>query len=110
MKKQPAPPHPGTILRDNFLPALGLTQGQAAAQLGVIRSTLARLLHGHTDVSVEMAIRLELWLSPARGGDTALEWLHRQAEYDLWQARQRPAPKVQPAPAIMDDQLIEANR
>ena len=103
--KKPAPPrHPGTILRDDFFPALGLTQGQAAEQLGVIRSTLARVLHGHASISPEMAIRLELWLSPQRGGDTALEWLQRQAEYDLWQARQ------QPAPAIIDDQLIEANR
>ena len=110
MKKQPGPPHPGTILRDNFLPGLGLTQGQAAEQLGVIRSTLARVLHGHAGISPEMAIRLELWISPQRGGDTALEWLQRQAEYDLWQARQQPAPKVKPAPAILDDQLIEANR
>ncbi|MGA0706367.1 MAG: helix-turn-helix transcriptional regulator, partial [Steroidobacteraceae bacterium] len=33
------PPHPGLTLRDDILPALGLQVGEAAAQLGVDRTT-----------------------------------------------------------------------
>ena len=34
------PPHPGETLREDVLPALGLTVTEAAAQLGVTRAAL----------------------------------------------------------------------
>ena len=40
------PPHPGLTLRDDVLPALGLTVTQAAAQLDVSRVALSRVLNG----------------------------------------------------------------
>ena len=40
------PPHPGLTLRDDVLPALGLTVTQAAQQLDVSRVTLSRVLNG----------------------------------------------------------------
>ena len=40
------PPHPGLTLRDDVLPALGLTVTQAAQQLNVSRVTLSRVLNG----------------------------------------------------------------
>lgn len=39
-------PHPGFTLRDDVLPALGLTVTQAAQQLDVSRVTLSRVLNG----------------------------------------------------------------
>ena len=39
------PPHPGLTLRDDVLPALGLTVTQAAAQLDVSRVALSRVLN-----------------------------------------------------------------
>lgn len=62
------PPHPGEALREDVLPALGLTVTEAAAQLGVTRAALSRILHGHAGISPEMALRLEAWLGEEHGG------------------------------------------
>jgi hypothetical protein len=40
------PPHPGLTLRDDVLPALGLSVTEAAQQLDVARVTLSRVLNG----------------------------------------------------------------
>lgn len=82
------PPHPGLTLRDDVLPALGLSVTDAAQQLGVARVTLSRMLNGHAAISPEMALRIEAWLGVERGGEARL-WLAEQAAYDLWQAEQR---------------------
>ena len=81
------PCHPGLTLRDDVLPALGLSVTEAAAQLGVARATLSRVLNGRAAISPEMALRIEAWLGKDRGGDTAV-WLAGQLAYDHWQARQ----------------------
>lgn len=62
------PPHPGDTLRDDVLPALGLTVTEAASQLGVTRAALSRILHRHAGISPEMALRLEVWLGEENGG------------------------------------------
>ena len=85
------PPHPGSILREDVLPELGLTITDAAHQLGIARVTLSRLIHERSAVSPDMAIRLEDWL----GGPCAETWLRMQLAYDLWEARQKPRPKVE---------------
>lgn len=94
------PPHPGLTLRDDVLPALGLSVTEAAAQLGVARVTLSRMLNGHAGISPEMALRIEAWLGVERGGEARL-WLAEQNAYDMWQAEQKfkkiPM-RVQPAP------------
>ncbi|MGB9992697.1 HigA family addiction module antitoxin [Pseudoduganella rhizocola] len=94
------PPHPGLTLRDDVLPALGLSVTEAAQQLGVNRVTLSRVLNGHAAISPEMALRIEAWLGVERGGDARL-WLAEQNAYDIWQAAQRfadIAKQVQRAP------------
>lgn len=81
------PPHPGETLREDVLPALGLSIAEAARQLGVSRVTLSRVLHGRATVSVELARRLEAWLAKPNGqGPSAEVWLRGQVAYDLWQA------------------------
>jgi addiction module HigA family antidote len=94
------PPHPGLTLRDDILPALGLTVTEAAQQLNVARATLSRVINGRAAVSPEMALRIEAWLGVERGGEARL-WIAEQSAYDMWQAEQRikAAPlHVQPAP------------
>ncbi len=90
------PPHPGETLREDILPALGLTVTEAARQLGVTRAALSRVLNCRAAISPEMALRLEGWLGVENGGRADL-WLGQQAAYDLWKARQAGAPKVQRA-------------
>src|SRR2546430_13469998 len=87
------PAHPGDILREDILPALGLTVGEAADALGVNRVSLSRVLNGRAAVSSEMALRLEKWLGPGNGPE-ARTWLAMQSQYDLWHARKDAASKI----------------
>lgn len=76
------PPHPGRSIKDACLDPLGLDITRAAEVLGVARHTLSRVIHGHSGISPEMAIRLE-----KAGWSTADHWLRLQTAYDLAQAR-----------------------
>ena len=76
------PPHPGETLKEDILPALGLTVTQDAEELGINRVTLSPVLNGKAGVSIDLALRLESWLD----GPTAESWLKGQLAYDLWQA------------------------
>lgn len=90
------PPHPGETLKEDVLPALGLTVTQAAEELGINRVTLSRVLNGKSGVSIDLALRLEAWLE----GPTAESWLKGQLAYDLWQAEQhRPVVSIRHAQA-----------
>ena len=80
------PPHPGAVLQE-WLAEVSVTQ--AAAQLGVTRAYLSRILHGHANVSADMALRLSVLL-----GTSADMWLGMQSAYDLWQAAQQPRPMI----------------
>jgi addiction module HigA family antidote len=77
------PPHPGSILKHDILPARNLSVTEAAIQLSISRVSLSRILNGHSGITPDMAIRLEQWAEP-----TAESWLAMQTAHDLWQARQ----------------------
>lgn len=81
------PPHPGLSLRDDILPALAINVTEAAAQLGVDRGTLSKVINGRAAISPLMALRIEHWLGREHGGAAEI-WLAQQRDYDLWQARQ----------------------
>lgn len=93
MSRMHNPPHPGETLREDVLPALGLTITDAAGQLRVTRAALSRVLNGRAAISPEMALRIEGWLGVENGG-SADAWISQQAAYDLWKARKAGAPKV----------------
>lgn len=82
------PPHPGEILREDVLPAMGITITEAAKEIGVSRVALSRVLNGHAAISPEMALRLEAWLGLENGGSADV-WLNQQVAHDLWLARQK---------------------
>ena len=44
-KPRRRPTHPGALLREDVLPALGMTQGEFAKRLTVSRLTVSELLH-----------------------------------------------------------------
>jgi addiction module HigA family antidote len=77
--RQMPPVHPGTILRDDVIPALNISVSQAAKELGLSRQTLHRILAGQRGVSTETALRLGKWC----GNGPAL-WARMQQTYDLW--------------------------
>jgi addiction module HigA family antidote len=76
------PPHPGELIREDIIGALGLTVSRAAEILGVRRATLSDVTHCKAAVSSEMALRLE----KAFGVSMDL-LLKMQAGYDACQAR-----------------------
>ena len=78
------PPHPGDIVREDIIGALGLSVTRAAEILGVRRATLSDVTNGKAAVSAEMALRLE----KAFGVSMDL-LLNMQAGYDAAQARMR---------------------
>lgn len=86
------PPHPGRSIKSGCLDPLGLSVTEAAARLGVARHTLSRVIHGHSGISPEIAIRLE-----KMGWSTARAWLAAQTAYDLAQAL-KIAGKIKVAP------------
>lgn len=72
------PPHPGAFVLHQCIEPLNLTITDAAAALGVTRTTLSELVNGKRGISPEMAVRL----SKVFGG-RAETWLIQQAQYDL---------------------------
>lgn len=80
------PTHPGAILREDVLPALGMTQTAFAKRLAVSRLTVSELLHEKRGLSADLAIRL------GRLTDTTPEsWLRMQETLDLWVLNQSKA-------------------
>jgi addiction module HigA family antidote len=75
------PSHPGEILRETIIPALGMTIKDVAAHLGVSRAALSELVNEKRSVSLDMARRLG-----AAFGNGARFWLALQMQYDLWHA------------------------
>jgi addiction module HigA family antidote len=96
MSRMHNPPHPGETLREDILPALGVSVTEAADQLGVARPTLSKVLNGRAAISPEMALRLEKWLGVENGGRADV-WLVEQTAYDLWQAREKFTAEVKPS-------------
>lgn len=79
------PTHPGAILRDDVLPALGMTQTEFAERLGVSRLSVSDLLHGKRAMTPEMAARVAKLLNT-----TPESWLRMQEAVDLWEVRKHP--------------------
>ncbi len=77
------PPHPGGILRRQYLEPLGLSVTATAMALKVSRKQLSQLLNERAGISPEMAIKLSLAFST-----TPEFWINLQRNRDLWLARQ----------------------
>ena len=72
------PPHPGGVVLRQCIEPLDLSITDAAAALGVTRTTLSELVNGKRGISPEMAVRLSKVF-----GRSAESWLVQQVQYDL---------------------------
>jgi antitoxin HigA-1 len=79
-----APLHPGTIVRRELLDPRDLTVGAAAALLGIGRCALSNFLNGNSNLTGDMALRLEKAFG--RPMETSM---HDQYQYDLYHIRAR---------------------
>jgi addiction module HigA family antidote len=72
-----APTHPGALLREDVLPALGKTKAEIAGLLGISRQTLFDILSENQPISPVMALRFgkllgngpDLWINMQRACD-----------------------------------------
>jgi len=76
------PPHPGGILKRQYLDPLGLSVTATAKALGVSRKQLSQLLNERAGISPEMSIRLGLAFST-----TPEFWINLQRNRELWLAK-----------------------
>ena len=76
------PTHPGAVLREDLLPALGMTQTELASLLNVSRLSVSELLHEKRSLTPAMATRIATLLHTS-----AESWLLMQPAVDLWEVR-----------------------
>ena len=93
MSRMHNPAHPGEVLRE-WMPE-GMTVTAAAKELQVSRVTLSKILNGQAGITAGMALRLSIWL-----GTSPEVWLGMQTQWDLWQAKKLPKPKIKPLERI----------
>lgn len=73
--------HPGAMLLEEFLKPMGLTQSDAASQLGISLNRLNELVLGKRGITADTALRLA-----RRFQTTPQLWMHLQADWDLHEA------------------------
>lgn len=76
------PPHPGGLIRREIIEPLKLSVSDAAEVLGVSRQTVSLLLNERTDLSPQMALRIEKAFGPKMD-----HLMRMQLAYDM--AKQR---------------------
>jgi antitoxin HigA-1 len=72
------PIHPGEILREDILPAVGRPKTEIARLLGISRQTLYDILNEKQPVTPVMALRLARMF-----GGSAESWVNMQRNHDL---------------------------
>jgi addiction module HigA family antidote len=87
--------HPGELLREEILPALGRPRAEIAHLLGVSRQALHAILTERASVSPEMALRL----GKLCGNGPEL-WLALQTRYDLERLRRDKAAEIEAIPTL----------
>lgn len=79
-----APPHPGAFIKTEIIEPLALTVSAASKILGVSRPALSTLLNGRSDLSGDMALRIE------QAFGVRMDTLMRmQSAWDIAQTRKR---------------------
>ena len=76
------PIHPGDVLREDFLAAMGMTQYALAKAMKVDPRRINEIVQGKRAVSADTALRLSLVF-----GTTAEFWMNLQSQHDLATAR-----------------------
>jgi addiction module HigA family antidote len=77
-------PHPGEILKEEFLVELGMSQNQLAQAIGVPSNRIHAIVKGTRDITADTDIRLSRFFGLSEG-----YWLRLQNAYDLMEARRR---------------------
>lgn len=86
MITNPKPMHPGEVLAEIYMAEMGLNQTGLAELCECSPRKINEIVNGKRGISPSFAIILE-----SKINTTAEMWVRMQAEYDLWDARQKAA-------------------
>jgi addiction module antidote protein, HigA family len=84
MIREMPPVHPGTILFEDFLKPMGLTQYRLAKSIGVAQRRIGEIVAGKRAITADTALRFAKFF-----GTDAQSWLNLQTHYDLLVAESR---------------------
>jgi len=76
-------PHPGEILRTEFLEEMNLSQYKLAVDIGIPHSRVTAIIKGRRAVTPDTALRLARYF-----GTSAEFWIGLQKEFELRKARE----------------------
>lgn len=76
-------PHPGEILRTEFLDEMNLSQYKLAVDTGIPHSRVTAIIKGRRAITPDTALRLSRYF-----GTSAEFWLGLQKEFELRKARE----------------------
>jgi addiction module HigA family antidote len=101
------PPHPGEVLRKEYLEPLGITGNKLALALHVTAPRINEILIGRRGITADTALRLAKCL-----GTTPQYWLRIQAEHDIAAAQKAIGERLEREirPIILERQDEEAEK
>jgi len=82
-------PHPGEILKEEFLNQLGISQNQLGRAIGVPPNRVHAIVNGTRDITADTDLRLCKFFGLSEG-----YFLRLQNAYDTLEAKRRIAPQV----------------
>jgi antitoxin HigA-1 len=91
------PVHPGEILREDVLPALGKPKAEIARLLGISRQTLYDILGERQPITARMALRIGKLC-----GNGHEIWFRLQNRYDLEIAEKEMASEIEKIPTLSE--------
>ncbi len=91
------PVHPGEILREDVLPALGKSKAEIARLLGISRQTLYDILSEKQPITAQMALRIGKLCG--NGHDI---WFRLQNRYDMKIAERAMADEIAKIPTLSE--------
>jgi antitoxin HigA-1 len=82
-------PHPGEILKDEFLDEIGMSQNQLAQAIGVPGNRIHAIVNGTRDITADTDLRLCKFFRLSEG-----YFLRLQNAYDMLEAKRRIADQL----------------
>ncbi len=83
-------PHPGTLLREEFLDPMEITAYRLAKDIGVPATRIAEILAGRRAITAETGLMMDRYFGLSEGF-----WSGLQHDYDLRQAKRELGPKLE---------------
>lgn len=83
--------HPGEVLYEDFMQAMGISTRKLAADIDVPPSRISEVVNGHRPITTDTALRLGLYF-----GMEPRFWMNLQSEYDMRMATRELKDKIAP--------------